>query len=424
MSIAPSTLADSEEWDEEKALHWAEPVLWRYLSKSASLLGGIDAADVDKLTVTDLRRLVACHLISIATSEDLLGRVEELLRRMPASVTRKRETYSGFVRGRVDWPRTVQSRIATADRTLFVCEPVDRRYDTPLGRLLRLTLHCLSQLGSQAGFAAAADPSGRYLDSQAALLARRSARLLQNPKLRQVRLVDRSLLRHLEETSTRFPEARPLVEFVDLYFRGISLGDADALRQLIGRQVFAPGSPDRLFELIVGLHLLESLADLGFEVSEPLAALPAAGSPFACLEGPGGTCRLWWQRSIWPVLGVNPILGRWRRVLSENTISDPQPLMPDFIIDLPDQNRVLLVEVKLSSVGAQRERDGLRDVLAYLADVEEAQLSTPALQALVVGWNASGHPKSASQQVVVASQRRLREVARALLAPSGQGDET
>ena len=415
---------ESEEWDYDSAVKSAEPILWRYLSKSASILRGIEGKHAQELVVSDLRRLIAIHLILVAVADDLLGRVDELLKRMPASVARKRETYSGVVRGRVDWSRTVGSRIASGDPTLFVCEPVDRRYDTPLGRLLKLTLHCISQLGIDAGFRPNENAPDESIESEAASLARRSRRLLRNPKLLQVRLVDRAMLRHLEETSVRFPSVQPLISFVDLYFRGISLGSVDALRELLNRQVFGPGSPDRLFELIVGLRLLESAEELGFRISEPLAALPASKTPFASLIGKDGRCRLWWQRSLWPVVGANPTLGRWRHVLSENAITDPQPLMPDFVIDLPDQGRVVLVEVKLSSVGAQRERDGLRDVIAYLADFEQADLDSPTVQALVVGWNASGQAKSFSQQVIVTSQTRLREDSKYILTSPESDDES
>lgn len=404
------------DWDYAAAVEEAEPVVWRYLSKSAVLLGGIDSHELQPLRTTDLRRLVGCHLVAHATANGLLDVVERLQKELPASVSRRRDTYYGHIRGRVAWSRTVQRRAATADPTAFVCEPVDRRYDTPLGRLIKLTLHCLGQLQTVAGIQPRRDgePLG-HLGQCAAELGKTSRRLAKGPKLRQVRLVERNLLRHLDDTVARFPASRELVEFVDLFYRGISLVDPAALGELLRKQIFVPGSEDKLFELIVGLRLLEAVESCGYELAAPLAILPSSGAPFAELHSEHSTCQLWWQRSHWAVLPVASSLGRWSRVLSANQITDARPLMPDFVVDLPTENRTLLVEVKLSTVGAQRERDGLRDVLAYLTDIETAAPQAREVQALVVAWNATGQPRDFGSTVMVTSQTRLKDTMKAIL---------
>ena len=67
--------------------------------------------------------------------------------------------------------------------------------------------------------------------------------------------------------------------------------------------------------------------------------------------------------------------GRWRQVLTDNAIENKQPLRPDFVAEFQPatpahSRRVVLVEVKLTDKPGTRERDGLRDMLAYLADCE------------------------------------------------------
>lgn len=401
-----------EHWDIETAIQQAAPVLWRYAGSSAAILSGTDPDEVKALLPADLQRLVACHLISLGSAFDLVGVTERLLRKLPASVGRQRETYRGHVRGRIDWPRTANGRVASADPTLFVCEPIDRRYDTPLGRLLKLCLVCLSQLPAAAGYRDQSSTS--QLAQRSFDMAQESQRLVRHPKLRQVRLVERNLLRHLPQTVEREPEVEHVARFVDLFYRGISLADSAALRDLLAQQYFSPRASS-LFELLVGLRVLEALELNGYVLNAPLSVLPAAGVPFAEMTNGNGSCRVWWQRAAWPALEVKQTEGRWTKVLVENRISNRQPLMPDLLIEFPHVQRLILVEVKLTEVGAQRERDGLRDVLAYLSDLEHAGADPDHLQALVVAWNATGLPLSVGQQVLVTSQKRVLDDVAALV---------
>ena len=150
----PNILTDSTVWNRDRAIEDARPILWRYLSASATINRNghapgqaIDAAD--DLSVQDLRRLLAAHLSVSGVTAEALFAAATLLRGLPPSVNRTKTTEYGLVKGRVDWQRTLERRAVTSDPTVFECEPIDKRYDTPLGRLIRLGLAGIEDLRRQ-----------------------------------------------------------------------------------------------------------------------------------------------------------------------------------------------------------------------------------------------------------------------------------
>ena len=108
--------------------------------------------------------------------------------------------------------------------------------------------------------------------------------------------------------------------------------------------------------------------------------------------------------------------GEWWKVLNANQLSK-QPLRPDFVIDMPELTRRLLVEVKLTGlVDRSPDRDGIRDALAYLVDAKQLFEGYPLPHALVVAWNSSAFPLRESA-IRIASQTTLRSTLRSIIAP-------
>lgn len=59
-----------------------------------------------------------------------------------------------------------------------------------------------------------------------------------------------------------------------------------------------------------------------------------------------------------------------------------------------ERGELLLVEVKHSRVGKEREREAVRDLLYYFKDLEPYIDSTDRpLRGMVVAWDATGSPK-------------------------------
>jgi hypothetical protein len=412
----------SETWDRSDAIDRLQPFLARYLRESASRLRPSSATEPVELQPADWRRLLVCHLGAMAAEDDLVGVADQLIRIMPASVGRRREEFSALVRGRVDWQNTARRRIASGDPTLFVCEPVDRRYDTNLGRLLKLALAGMSSLWRMSGFAndagSAGDAGGESIGSRLRTVSKAAANLEQSRKLRQVRRVDRSHLRFLDETVDRYPVARPLAPFVDLYYRGLELDDRSALKELMLSAIFGPSEDSRLFELEVGMNVLRTLESQGFELLEPMAIVPGDKGPLAQLANADHVIQLWWQKSHWKVCGLDPALGLWRQVLESNSMT-PSPLRPDFVVWDNSARRMVLVEVKLTAKdedGFTLERDGIRDMLGYLADVGAAPGQSFSVQGGVVAWNATGRPATDGSPILVASQNEIGELVRSAMS--------
>jgi hypothetical protein len=291
-----------------------------------------------------------------------------------------------------------------------------------LGQLIVLALSGLAELWHLSGLGGNKRRISDRVDSRllgGRLYSNRTTarRLLQNPKLRQVSRVRREALRHLDQTVRRYPAARPLASFVDLYYRLIGLKDPESLWQLITEMIFGPGDSARLFELQIAMELFEVLEDVGFQMRGPITLIPESASPIGVFDRNGELCRVWWQKNLWDASGFDSGRSYWRRTLLANNLT-PSPLIPDFVIDLPQRGGVLVIEVKL--VESDREspqRDGLRDVLMYMKDAEGVP-DRSSLRFLVVAWNATGSPIRDDQRVQVASQQTAKETLRGILQGS------
>lgn len=389
----------SQVWDRTAAADRLRPELWRYLSGASSLTtespGTFELAQLER---PDAIRLFATHLAVREEAQAALQAAARLLQELPSSQALSRVELFGEVRGQVDWARTQQRRTALADPTVFVCTPPERRYDTPPGRLLRLSLWCAAQL---------ADLSALTPNGPVGLTVHETSdtarRMLLHPKLSKVRRVEPRALRHTQELVARRPYVAPLVWLVDAFWAGIIEGSRASLMALLEQQYLAPENDSALFELQVGFDILRALGQVGFSVQPPSALLPAGKLPFASLTGTSGSATVSWQRPAWILAPDEATHGAWWRALEDNGLSR-QPLRPDFLIELP-KGRRLLVEVKLTALAeGSPERDGLRDVLAYLTDAERLFTGRPHPHALVAAWNARGAPRSPDARIQVADQ--------------------
>jgi hypothetical protein len=93
-----------------------------------------------------------------------------------------------------------------------------------------------------------------------------------------------------------------------------------------------------------------------------------------------------------------------------------RPLLPDFVIDMPDGNRALLIEVKLTATSeGSPQRDGLRDMLAYLTDAATLFCDRPMPHGLVVAWNATGYTSEPpTTAVAIVHQGRVADMMRTI----------
>ena len=71
----------------------------------------------------------------------------------------------------------------------------------------------------------------------------------------------------------------------------------------------SPSENDQIFELSVGLAILEALTALGLELVGPCTLVQPyeAAVPFATMGAPGrGRWQIWWQRNLW-AYSIGPV---------------------------------------------------------------------------------------------------------------------
>jgi hypothetical protein len=295
----------------------------------------------------------------------------------------------------VNWQRTQHRQLATADPTRFICRPAERRYDTPLARLVLLALRQISGLGSLSMLKDKGATGARISE-----VCKRADRLLHHTKLAEVTEVAYLPERTLESLH-RYRHTEPLIAFVRSAREAIDLLHAERLQSVITGQLLAPASNDTLFEMLAGFELVDGLIAQGYE--QQFELITEEQVPFAVLHGPL-QLTLWWQRSIWRVLG-DKSLSRYRSALQASHMP-LGTLRPDFLLVSESPARLLIVEVKQTEVeGAKPERRGVLEAMAYLHDAGSRIDAYPSPAALVIGWNADASP--GLDRIVVTSQNEI-----------------
>jgi hypothetical protein len=183
------------------------------------------------------------------------------------------------------------------------------------------------------------------------------------------------------------------------------------IRQVIDRYVLAPEQDDKLFELLVGFHILDSLATEGYQ-EQAIRLLPSATLPFAVLSRGPDRLTVWRERSLW---GLTPSAfpSRYRQTLQGASMS-LYPLRPDYIVFGDAPPRTLLVEVKLTKGdGPAADRRGIVEAMAYLHDAQQLLATQPKPHALVVAWGAEGSP--APGEIVVSDQHNIGQALASIL---------
>jgi hypothetical protein len=343
----------------------------------------------------------------------MLDAAERVLRELPSSVDRSRVEMRGVVRRPIDWRETQVRRMSTGDRSIFVCTPAERRYDTPLARLVKLSLaQCVA--ARDAAALAADGPVRSTLDRRAA----RALRLQRHAKLRDVRLV-RSIPAHTLRGAARFASAQPIVTFFQTFREAVDELSPAVVRDVVTRQLLVPTKSDRLLELFVGFELIDAMSDNGFQHRDR-RLLPVKDQPFARFNDPsGGEAKIWYQRSVATVL-AGP-LGEYAKTLEASGLS-ASSLRPDFVVVREALGEVLLVEVKFTAAeDLSPDRVGIKDAFAYLHDSRTLLMGKPKPRALVVAWNTAA--KLAQADVVIANQGEVRNALSFVLSAWGhRGD--
>lgn len=392
------------------------PRLWNYLRSSAAVHDvGAYVEALWQLPAGDFERLVAVHVALRPETADMLEAVATLMPRLPRSIARNQEEYAGFVHGPVNWERTVQRRFSSGDPTIFVCNPPERRWDTPSARMCHFALRLAARLGGMA----ALEP-GAGVGLKVSERTDRARMLLRNPRISSFGRERYPREVAVQRAIRRYPELAKVDGFVQVARELLENPTEDSVREVLEERVLAPAADDDIFELLVGYRIVDALVANGFaERRAPALRVDDLRLPLARLKSPTlGRVDVWWDQSMWRVIthaGTPSVL---RQVLDAAGMKRV-PLRPDITLHFQDLDRVLVVEIKVTGQLVAAERDGIRDALAYLQDGRVVFSSQPEPQAMVVAWNATGTPWKPGKSpapIVVSDQHHIKAGTELLLA--------
>jgi hypothetical protein len=389
-------------WDRRSVESTLRHRLWSYLTGDAirsHLPGSVE--DIWQLERGELRRLTCAHLATAPDADKMLDSARRLLRTLPSSLSPAETVLHGTVHGPVAWQPTRQLRLRTNDPTVFVCRPPERRFDSPLARLVKLALTTLIHAGDEAS-----DLTGRGETAIRRTTNIATARdLLAHRKLVDVPVVDSIPTRTLSALRRR-ADAGPCIAYVEAARSALNDVDPRAIADVLSSQLLVPATDDTLYELLTGFSIIDAFTAHGFDPSRT-SALRGTRRPFAVLHRADQQVTIWWQRAVNDLYPALAPRSTYSRTLAAAGMTGSS-LRPDFIVDIGAavNGPSLVVEVKHTTQGDHTpERRGIVDAMAYLEDSREHLAGKQPPHALVVAWNASGRPAVAP--IMVSDEEHL-----------------
>lgn len=382
--------------------------LWNYLAGHAIYVeAGLVLDGLLGLDQGSTQRLIAVRLLNPEIIEPVLGAIESHMRLLKSSSSRDFQEQTGEFTGRVDWPGTFVRRMVTSNPLVVRSAVVERAYDNWEARTLLYALRAIEELIDAAGMAGQGALPIRFRGYKD-----RCGRLAHHAKLRQAREVVAIPAHRLERLACR-PGLEPVGSFVANFQSAVCSADPSTLLKILGSSVLAPVDDETLYELLVGFRLLDALEGMDcVEAHTPLRGL--AGAPFAELAHPTmGTIRILRETGVFELAAYRDDASRFRETL-ESAGMRRSSLRPDFLIEF-EYRPCLVVEVKHTSRdGKTRDRDGIRDALAYLKDAEVVFAAFAGVSALVVAFASEGKP-AAGAHIVVCDENRVDDALRIAL---------
>lgn len=384
-------------WDREEVVSGLLPRLWDFLANHARHVDSyIYVDDLLGLDAGSIQRLAASRLLDPRRVEPMLGDIETHLRGLPSSARREvRESRAG-IRGRIDWPNTLRLRITTSDPLVVRTAVVERAYDTWTSRVLKFALSNLIEMATLASFGGAGE-----LGNFSTQVRESATRLMRHAKLAQARDISFVPAQQLDRFRERTHLA-DVADFVDDCQCVTAMSDLTSLKRLLGRSVLAPVTDDKLYELLVGFRLIDAFEENGYhERRDNIRGL--AGVPFSVLEDScGDVVSIWKEASVFDLREASS----FGSVFAETLYLAGVPrssLRPDFLVEF-ETRPCLIVEVKHTlRTGKTRDRDGIRDAMAYLKDAEDLEPDFNGARALVVAYGTPAKPHP-SAEIMVADE--------------------
>lgn len=360
MSIVDTSLgAETREAYLDEVRYWLPSLLSSASDERTSAIESVEA--LLHLDRTDLRRVIAVHLLLDESVQQFVASLRHALRKPMTRSERPREL-SRVISGGIDWAATVRARSTGSPvEGGFVTRPARRLWDIEENRVLAWVLKTLSR---ELEFALAIVKDSKPAGWQASLAnagdavrqARRTAWLgsvlAERPSAAAVAQLDSSRSLFYRNQVSRV--AKLLRRYSD------DPSPSDVV-DLLARRWFEPSRDWALFELVVLLRLERALAGLG---TRRRVRLLTVSSAFSVIDvAPGQQVRLWYQN--WPErAGASEQLEAAKHYSISTTGS-----RPDILIEVRTggSSKGILIECKASR-SSRYLGEGLMQMLGYMRD--------------------------------------------------------
>lgn len=265
-----------------------------YLKKGVRF-GSVISESMDNLPVYDIEELLSIYFVltdtetmqSIQGTTPSVGVVEFIeklpkrLQSLPTSTATTRTTTRDHVEGRIDWPRTIETRLQTnpADTRRFECAMSEETYSSPNNQVLKQLLNHIKNALDSLEFALTGSEGFEWVrpwheSSQGrAQLFRED--ILQNVHIQRIsvteKLSDRTIRSVTRSRHNLYREAAELLQ----YYRRLMRYEGSQLdaKQLLQSFFIAPLDSDRgtqtLFELYWIFRLLDTFENPKFNLITP-----------------------------------------------------------------------------------------------------------------------------------------------------------
>lgn len=359
---------------------------------SVERVGPINAAvELLRLPESDLRRVLAVHVMLSTPVRELVAELPKGVRRPLTSSVRPRVAGRTVASG-IDWAATARHRATSGPLgDIWVTRPANRIFDIPENRALAWALQTLEERGA-AAVPPTGEAPGRWGEEIRSMtsVVRRTRRTAWLQGVPAIWPGDEAYSR-LKADRMGFYRMRVMNAARYLRQVLISPSPEDVVQALCDRY-FEPREDWRLFEIAVLMRITRALGEVGTQLSPTRLFLDGRSSPFARFRlSPTQEVRLWYQS--WPPATSPSELDDAVRYYELPSGGN----RPDIVVELVEAGasvRAIILELKASASGAYLS-SGLSQLLGYLRD-RPGLMAGPASGWLVAPTSSAYTSKSPS----------------------------
>lgn len=328
--------------------------------------------DIDE---EDLDTLKSAHFILSPQVLSFIKVLPLLLRNLSHSTTRIDEEMRGYVRGNINWNKTIKTRLSSGyvDKTLFVCSPQNKNYNLEENQLIKFLLRVIINLKEHhLPFANPAnyDFDFEKIDEDGDWYTKVRTRYevckktLKKVYFDDIDDISRVSFKHLKKTANHknFLYSNVVFEAYRLYERLFIKKDINVLQDLMQKRIIKSRDSNKLFELYVLSELVKSIP--GNSKFNLLYDKNKNGNEIEVILDNEVWATIYYQRTPDDLENIS----MYKKICKKYSIGC-SVRAPDIILKFNEDNRYRLFEVKNTDNG-NYIRDSIYKVMGYLKDFE------------------------------------------------------